>query len=127
LDREKLDFVIKHLSRREDFASGAALEALSVLDPKAAIDRLVAIEEFERYVTRNQWLPVLLRAQPELTRQRIREIAEVDPKGHRIIEDLFWERPDDMDEAKYYLPLSSKEILLKFARDRRSKERSVRP
>ena len=32
-DREKLAFVTKHLSRREDFASGAALLALTVLDP----------------------------------------------------------------------------------------------
>ena len=98
-DREKLDFVIKHLSRREDFASGAALAALTVLDPMAAIDRLVEVEDFDRYVTRNHWLPVLLHSQPELTRQRIRELAESDRKGHRIIEDLFGERPDDMDEA----------------------------
>jgi hypothetical protein len=99
LDREKLGFVVKHLSRAEDFASGAALAALSVLDPLAAIDRLAEVRDAERSLTRNQWLPSLLRAQPELTRQRIRELAERDPKGRLLIESLFSERPDDLDET----------------------------
>ncbi|MBI3916369.1 MAG: ATP-binding protein [Betaproteobacteria bacterium] len=99
LDREKLHFVVKHLSRSEDFASGAALAALSVLDPLAAINRLTEVKESERYFTRNNWLPILLRAQPELTRKRIRELAEADPKGRLLVEHLFSERPDEMDEA----------------------------
>lgn len=97
-DREKLDFVVKHLSRSEDFASGAALAALAVLDPVMAIDRLIEVEDAERSLTRNQWLPVLLRVQPDLTRQRVREFAETDAKGRRLIEELFWERPDELDE-----------------------------
>ena len=43
-DREKLDFVIKHLSGSEGFASSAALAALAILDPLAAIDRLAEIK-----------------------------------------------------------------------------------
>jgi hypothetical protein len=97
-DHEKLDFVIEHLLRREDFASAAALAALTVLDPLAAINRLVEVEDFDRYATRNHWLPALLRAHPQLARQRILDLAKADPKGRRIIESLFWERPDEMDE-----------------------------
>lgn len=108
-DREKLEFVIKHLSHREDFAAGAALAALSVLDPLAAIDRLDKVEDFERYVTRNHWLPHLLQTQPELTRQRILELAEADPKGRVLIQNLFWERPDEMDEALLRFMLSALE------------------
>lgn len=104
-DCEKLDFVIQNLSRQEDFASGAALEVLSVLDPKAAIDHLVEVEDAERSITRNHWLPVLLRAQPDLTRKRIRELAEADPSGLRLIQELFWNRPDEIDEAMFHLVL----------------------
>ncbi len=96
-DRDKLDFVNRHLSSSEDFTSSAALTALSVLDPPAAIDRLVEVDDAELYVFRNHWLPILLRAQPELTRRRILELAETDPPKLRFIVDLFWERPDEVD------------------------------
>lgn len=99
VDRTKLDFVIQNLSRTEDFANGAALAALSILDPQAAIERLVGVDQTERYMTRNEWLPLLMHAQPELTLRRIRSLAESDPKGRRLIEHLFADRPDDMDEA----------------------------
>ena len=108
-DREKLDFVIQHLSSSEDFASSAALAALSVLDPLAAIDRLVEVGDSERYLTRDQWLPILLRAQPEWTRKRIRELTEADFKGCRSIVNLFWERPDQLDEAMLRLILRALE------------------
>ena len=100
-DRDKLDFVIRHLSGSKDFVNSAALVALSALDPPAAIDRLVEVEDAERYLFRNQWLPLLLHAQPELTRRRILELAKAEPEEHRLrfIVDLFWERPDDVDEA----------------------------
>lgn len=99
VDRTQFEFVVQNLSRTEDFANGAALAALSILDPQAAIERLVEVDETERYMTRNEWLPVLMRAQPELTLERIRSLAESDPKGRRLIELLFADRPDDMDEA----------------------------
>lgn len=97
-DREKIDFVIKHLSQQQDFASGVALNALSVLDPNAAIDRLEEVGEAERYFTRNQWLPGLLHAEPELTRHRLLALAKAQPKGRHIIEILFGERPDEINE-----------------------------
>lgn len=96
-DREMVDFVVECLKRPEDFASGAALKALTVLDPAVAIDRLVDVEDSERYLTRNEWLPALLRAQPGLTRQRIFDLAKNSADGRRLIENLFWERPDDLD------------------------------
>ncbi|QNU61018.1 HEAT repeat domain-containing protein [Vreelandella titanicae] len=97
-DREKIDFVIKHLSQKQDFASEAALNALSVLDPSAAIDRLEEVGEAERYFTRNQWLPGLLHAEPELTRHRLLALAKAQPKGRHIIEILFGERPNEINE-----------------------------
>ncbi|WP_374254136.1 hypothetical protein [Xanthobacter sp.] len=98
-DREKMEFVTRHLSQPQDFASGAALYALSVLDPRAAIDRLMEVGDAERDLTRNQWLPGLLRAEPELTRQSILTLAGSKPKGRLIIETLFDARPDEMNEA----------------------------
>ena len=100
-DREKMALVTQHLSSSKDFASSAALVALSILDPPAAIDRLVEVGDAERYFSRNQWLPLLLHAQPKLTRRRILELAKTEPEEHRLrfIVDLFWERPDEVDEA----------------------------
>ena len=98
-DGENLDFVIQNLSRSEDFASGAALKALADLNPLAAIDHLVEVRDAERYMTRNQWLPVLLHAQPEPTRHRVCELAAPNHKGYRLIPHLFWERPDQMDKV----------------------------
>ncbi|MER9228270.1 hypothetical protein NKI39_22045 [Mesorhizobium sp. M0664] len=109
LDRSNLDFVTQHLSQAADSASGAALYALSILDPQGAIERLVEVEKFERYLTRNHWLPGVLRAQSELTQQHIRILAEAEPNAHRLIEDLFWERPDEMDEATLRLMLRALE------------------
>ena len=96
-DRDKLDYVNRHLSNSEDFTSSAALTALSILDPPAAIDRLVEVGDADLYFFRDHWLPILLRAQPELTRRRVLELAETDPQKLRFIVDLFWERPDEVD------------------------------
>ena len=98
-DRDKLDFVIQHLSYSTDCANGAALVALSRLDAQTALDRLA--EAGERYLFRNQWLPLLLGAQPDQTRRRILALAEAEPEERRLrfIVDLFWERPDQVDAA----------------------------
>ena len=98
-DHEKIDFVIEHLSCSEDFASSAAIEALTILDPQEAVDRLIEVEENDRYLTRNQWLPHLLRFHPEQTRQRILELAQSAPRGYWLIANIFWERPDELDEV----------------------------
>jgi hypothetical protein len=98
-DRGRLDFVTQHLSRSEDFGSGAALYALSVLDPDAAIERLAEVGEPERSFTRDNWLPGLLRAAPDLTRQHVLALAESEPKGRLTIERLFGQRPDELNEA----------------------------
>lgn len=108
-DHEKKDYVIRNLSCSEDLIGSAALSALSVLDPSAAIEYLVKVPEYERYLTRNQWLPVLLRVKPELMRQRILELAKIDSRGHRLIEELFSERPDEIDVAMLQFVLYSLE------------------
>ena len=98
-DREKMEFVTRHLSQSQDFANGAALYALSVLEPRAAIDRLMEVTESERYLTRNHWLPGLLRAEPGLTRERVLALAQTESKGRLVIETLFGERPDEINSA----------------------------
>ena len=108
-DRGKLDFVIQHLSQSEDFGSGTALYALSVLNPRAAIERLVEVGEAERSLTRNNWLPGLLRAEPDLTRQHVLALSKSEPKGRLAIETLFGQRPDELDEPLLRFVLRSLE------------------
>lgn len=98
-DHEKINFVIEHLSRSEDSASGAAIRALTILAPQEAIDRLIEVEENDGYLTRNEWLPHLLRVHPEQTRQRILELAQSDSRGYWLITSIFWERPNELNEA----------------------------
>lgn len=97
-DKENLNFVIEKLTRPDESASGAAFAALTVLDPIVALDRLVDVGDFGSYLFCNQCLPILLHAQPMLTRQRLRQLAETDGKGWRMTESLFAERPDEIDE-----------------------------
>lgn len=98
-DREMLDFVVSQLTRTEDFASSVALSTLSVLDPVAAIERFIEVDEGRRYLYRNEWLPILLFRHPQLTCDRFRQIAEPGIKGCRLIVDLFTERPNQLDKA----------------------------
>ncbi len=111
-DHEMIDFVIRHLSCSEDYIGSAAFSALSVLDPLAAIKHLTKVQELERYFTRDQWLPILLRANSELTRFRILELAKTDPRGYRLIEKLFDERPDETDVAmlQFFLHSLAKDL-----------------
>ncbi len=97
-DHGRLSYVNQNLTTREDFGSSAALYALSVLDPRAAIERLVDVGETERSLSRNQWLPGLLRAEPALARQHVLAMAKLEPKGRRTIEILFSQRPNELDE-----------------------------
>lgn len=116
-DQEKIDFVIKHLSCSEDFASSAAIEALTILDPQEAVDRLIEVEESDLYLTRNQWLPHLLRVRPEQTRQKILELANSAARGYGLITSIFWERPDEIDEAMLRFVLRTLEIDLRDLRE----------
>lgn len=109
LDHSKKDFVIKCLSCLEDAASGAALAALAVLDPQAAIDHLTDIQNSELYLARNRWLPILLHTQPEKTYVRILKLAKANPPEHRSIRMLFSERPDEINVAILQLFLHSLE------------------
>ncbi|OWV29827.1 hypothetical protein [Halomonas campaniensis] len=108
-DREKVDFITQNLTQKQDFASGAGLYALSVLDPRATIDRLEEVGESGRYLSRNQWLPSLLRAEPELTLNRVLALAKAQPRGRHMIEILFGERPDEINEAMLRFVLRSLE------------------
>ena len=124
-DQEKIDFVIKHLSCSKDFASGAAIRALTILAPQEAIDRLIEVEESDLSSIRNEWLPHLLRVHPEQTRQRILELAQSAPSGYRLISDIFWERPDEMDEAMLRFVLRTLETDLRDLRENFAEEPSI--
>ena len=123
-DHEKIDFVIEHLSCSEDSASWAAIEALTILAPQEAVDRLIEVEDFDRYVTRNQWLPHLLRVLPRQTRQRILELAQ-SVRGYKLIADIFWERPDELDEATLRFVLRTLETDLRNLRETFAEEPSI--
>ena len=116
-DRGKLDFVMSCLKRSEDFANGAALTALTALDPLRALDHLADVNEGERYLTRNEWLPALLHAQRDLTHHHILELATRNPKGRVLIDNLFWERPDDLDVATLTFVLRALENDLRVSLD----------
>ena len=116
-DHEKIDFVIEHLSCSEDFADMAALEALTILAPQEAIDRLIEVKANSRNFNRNQWLPHLLRIHPEHTRQKILELAQSAMRGYWLIAEIFWERPDELDEATLRFVLRTLETDLRDLRD----------
>jgi len=97
-DQRKKDYVIAQLANSANMASGVALSVLAALDPLVAIDQLVAVRESERYLTRTWWLPTLLLKHPEITRRRVLDLAMQNPGGRRIVEMLFSDRPDDLDE-----------------------------
>ena len=124
-DHEKVDFVIQHLSCSKDFANWAAVEALTILDPQEAVDRIIDVNDFDRYVTRNQWLPYLLRVRPEQTRQRILEVAQSSRRGYWVIANLFLERPDELDEAMLRFVLRTLEADLRDLKDRYADEPSI--
>jgi hypothetical protein len=112
-DSSKIDFVLNCLRRPEDYASGAALANLALLDPDAAIEKLIDVEKSERYLTRNNWLPLLLRARPDQTRQRILELARNESDGRRLIERLFTGRANELDSAMLRFQLRGLEVDLR--------------
>ena len=110
-DCEKKDFVLEHLSYSGEIVSAAAMGALAVLDPGAAIDRIVAIDD-EQSFFKNEWLPLLLRANSELTRARLRELAVSEARGSRLIEEYFEKRPVDLDDTTFGLVVRTQEAQL---------------
>ena len=126
-DHEKIDFVIEHLSCSEDFADMAALEALTIIAPQEAVDRLIEVKANSRYLNRNQWLPPLLRIHPEQTRQRILKLAQSAPRGYWLIAEIFWERPDELDEVMLRFVLRTLETDLRDLREDFTEEPSNKP
>ena len=124
-DYEKIDFVIKHLSCSEDSASWAAIEALTILAPQEAVDRLIEVEDFDRYVTRNQWLPHLLQVHPGPTRQKIFDLAQSATRGYWLIAEIFWERPNELNEAMLRFVLRTLETDLRDLRKDFAEEPSI--
>ena len=124
-DHEKIEFVIEHLSCSEDSASWAAIEALTILDPQKAVDLLIEVEDSDRYITRDRWLPYLLRVRPEQTRQRILKLAQSARRGYWLIAKIFGERPDELDEATLRFVLRTLETDLRDFRESFAEEPSI--
>lgn len=125
-DHTRQQFVTDHLASPTDWAGGVALWVLSILDPLAAIDKLVVVNESERYLTRGWWLPTLLLKHPEITHRRILDLAR-GSEGRTIVEQLFTERPDDMSEEMLRFVLRDFERELKQPPPEASKENSFWP
>ena len=111
-DHEKKDFVLEQLSFSGNIVSVAALVALAILDPQMAIDRIGSVDKEQQFF-KNEWLPLLLRADSELTRTRIRELAVSDTGGQRLIEDYFEKYPADLDEETLRMVLRNREKQLR--------------
>ncbi len=107
-DHEKKDFVIEHLSHQGDVVSAVAMGTLAVLDPGEAIGRICHVDDEQR-LFRSEWLPLLLRADPERTRAQLRELAEAGSQGQRLIEDYFEKKPADLDHETLDLVLHTRE------------------
>ena len=98
-DHSRIDFVLANLSNPEDSANTAALTTLAILDPREAIERLADVRDFDRYVSRNRWLPFLLRSHPTALRQRIRGLGDTHAQTLWLIAELFTERANQIDPA----------------------------
>ena len=107
-DHEMKDFVVEHLSYSGEIVSAAALGALAVLDPKAAISRISGIDDEQRFF-KSSWLPLLMHADSEETRERLRELAVSDSRGLHLLEDYFEKQPADLDEETLCLVLRTRE------------------
>jgi len=108
-DRSQLSFVLSSLGRCDDLAGSAALMTLARLDPDMAIKRLMEASEQDVVFASSWWLPTLLHVRPVRTRQRLLEIARSRLDGRRLIEMLFSDRVDDLDEPLLSFALRSLE------------------
>ena len=63
----------------------------------------------EQRLFRSEWFPLLLRTDSERTRAQLREFAEADSRGQRLIEDYFEKRPADLDGETLDLVLRIRE------------------
>ena len=107
-DHEKKSFVVEHLSHQGDIVSAVAMAALAVLDPGEAIGRICHVDDDQR-LFRGEWLPLLLKNDPERTRAQLRELAEAGSEGQRLIEDYFEKTPADLDGETLDLVLRIRE------------------
>ena len=97
-DAEKIDFVTQHLHESDDFASGAAIYALTVIDPMQVLERLSEFKVNHVFGFKNWWIPILLRNHLDLTRNRVLEYAQSDDRGFNRITDIFNAYPNQIDE-----------------------------
>lgn len=112
-DRLLIDFVLSCLTREEDWANSAALANLVRLDPDRAIACLADFPRSELAMARNWWLPHLLEINPAEIRRRLLEIAGNYPGGWRLLDELFADRADDLDEEMLRFHLRAFEADLK--------------
>ncbi|MCY4381880.1 MAG: hypothetical protein OXE44_01865 [Nitrospinae bacterium] len=111
-DHEQIDFVFEQLSSREEIVSATAMLVLAYLDPKEAISR-ISVKDNGQSFFRDDWLPILLRTDSELTRKRIRELAISDSRWQRLMEEYFEKRPADLDEETFDFVLRTREKQLR--------------
>ena len=107
-DREKKSFVVEHLSHHGDLVGGVAMVALAVIDPGEAIGRIGHANDGQ-YLLGSEWLPLLLKRDPERTGAQLRKLARADTARRHLIEDYFGRRPADLDDKTLDLVLHTRE------------------
>ncbi len=107
-DHDRKAFVVDHLSSPGGIVSVVAMVALAVLDPDEAIRRIAELDRTQ-LTLQNEWLPLLFRADSELTRQALRNLAASDSYGQRQVEEYFEYRPADLDEDTFVELLSTRQ------------------
>lgn len=93
---EDVEHLVQRLDTREDWGGASAFMALCCIDPDRAVRELPCVREHDAYLSRNQWMPMLLHAAPVALSQELLDLARAGEGIGWIIESLFEQYPDDM-------------------------------
>lgn len=98
-DTSEVEFLIGCLHQAHDSMGGAAFSRLVKIDPDQALQHLGDYSLLNQLVMyRGWWLPDLLHDRPNETRNKLLEIARINPDGRRSIEQLFQGRGNELDK-----------------------------
>lgn len=97
-DTSEVGFLVNCLSQQVDSMGGAALASIVKLDPDLALRHLGDDVGGNFVMYRGWWLPDLMHARPNETRNRLLEIAMQNQEGRSFIEQLFQGRANELDQ-----------------------------
>ena len=97
-DTSEVKFLVNCLSQQVDSMGGTALASLVKLDPDLALRHLGDDKGGNFLMYRGWWLPDLIHARPNETRNRLLEIAKRNQEGRSFTEQLFQGRANELDQ-----------------------------